>query len=119
MDHEKRTVARVGVSFPANCVKSSEECYPREYLPSIAKDLSREGAHLVASPEFKVGERVTLVLEIPHYFLPLLVYGEIKWMREAEGYLEAGVKFAAMSPADLRKLDEFISINNLQGVCSG
>ncbi len=115
MYEEKRKFKRVAIKVIANFIwDKSETCVLKNSL-SFSQDLSFSGAHLIISDEVKIGERVALVLEIPIYFIPILIYGEVIWVRDSsilrhktKNRLEMGVKFLKVDEFDRKRIIGFI-----------
>jgi len=117
MYEEKRKFKRVGIKVIANFIREKSEWDVLRMPLSFAQDLSFSGAHLITSNEVKMGERVALVLEIPIYFIPVLIYGEVIWVRDSsilrhktENNLELGVKFLKIDEFDRKRIVNFIHL---------
>jgi len=111
MNAERRIFKRMPVEFKAHCIRNSQGT-SQEYFLSFAKDISLNGMRLISSKAVGIGERLTMALEIPIYFLPLLLYGEIAWIKnaaETRNNLESGVKFFKMEPIDNKRLKKYLS----------
>lgn len=113
---DKRTLSRIPAKLIADCARCVNEKFAAEHFISFTKDISLEGARLVASKKIKPGENLLVSLDIPNLFIPLLVYGEIVWTdimkkedSSAAGFSEAGIRFLKIDPSDAEKLEEFLS----------
>lgn len=115
MYEEKRKFKRVAIKVIANFIWDNSEAYALNNSLSFSQDLSFSGAHLIISDEVKIGERVALVLEIPIYFIPILIYAEVIWVRDSgilrhksKKHLEMGVKFLKADDFDKKRVINFI-----------
>lgn len=115
MPDEKRAFVRIHAKVIANCAKSENDTMGRQYFLSVTKDLSLHGAGLVLPEEIKTGENIALALELPIYFMPILIYCEVVWVKKAQGIrdkiqdvTEAGIKFLKIGPRDMEKLNDYL-----------
>lgn len=110
MDTEKRMFKRMPVEFETHCIRNLSGT-SHEYFVSCAKDLSLQGVHLISSKAVGIGEHIAMALKIPAYFLPLLFYGEVVWMKsqnDTHNDQEAGVRFFKTDPVDQKRLTEYL-----------
>jgi len=61
-----------------------------------------------------IGEHLTLILHLPTFFFPLLVVGEMRWMKDIgvsdckiPDIKEAGIQFMQIDNLDSEKLNRF------------
>jgi len=111
MNAERRGSKRVLVEFKAHCIRNLQGT-SHEYFLSFAKDISLQGIRLTSSKPARPGERITLALEVPIYFIPLLLYGEVGWLRHKDGInnnVECGMRFFKMEPVDYKRLKNYLS----------
>lgn len=112
---EKRRCGRLPVKVIAECKKSEDIFnYQRRFL-SFTRDISMRGLRMVSPGEIRVGEHIAMALELPDYFMPLLVYGEVKWVKTRDGannkiesVTEAGVSFTRMEFSDAKRLHNYL-----------
>ncbi len=102
---ETRVVAEVEVSYT-----------PSQYAAetaSVSQNLSLDGLCLPVRVRFEDGVRLRLRIDLPGELQPLLVVGEIVWMRadqKESGFVyEAGLHFIEMDPLDRRRLLKFLT----------
>jgi len=115
MQEERRLSKRISAKVITNCIKSGTETQTIDHFLSFTKDISLQGACLITSKEMQQGERIAVVLELPTYFMPVLVYGEVAWARDTSKLgislrhlTEAGVRFLRMEEFDNKKLEDFL-----------
>jgi hypothetical protein len=111
MNTERRIFKRVPVEFKAHCIRNLQGA-SHEYFLSFAKDISLQGMRIASSRPVELGEHITLALEIPIYFIPLLLYGEAEWLTHKDGInnnVECGMRFFKMEPVDYKRLRNYLS----------
>ncbi|MDO8661879.1 MAG: PilZ domain-containing protein [Candidatus Omnitrophota bacterium] len=106
MNEEKRSSKRIATKVIVHCRKESDKQYMPDYFVSFTKDLSSEGARIVASREIKPRDKFTASLELPTLFLPVLTFSEAVWVKEPE----VGIKFIKVEEADNEKLKSFLEL---------
>ncbi len=118
MRWDKRVSKRKTVKVVVHCVQNGNSFFP-EHFVSFTFDLSLQGARLVLPRETKIGNCITMAMEVPVYFFPLLVYGKVVWIKKTEGlkgqisnFIEAGIKFVNVETSDFAKLEDFLDLRN-------
>jgi len=116
-DNEKRSHKRIPVNVLANCEKLSHAPWGGSHFIAYTKDLSLWGGKFVVGKDIKVGQHLSIALELPVHFLPLLIDAEVVWMHKREafglaskGNAEAGIRFVKLdSPSDEEKLKSYLN----------
>ncbi|MCX7958110.1 MAG: PilZ domain-containing protein [Deltaproteobacteria bacterium] len=78
------------------------------------KNISKGGAFLVSDFLFEQGQELTLSFQLPGDNRIILAVGKIKWVNDKEKvddrYHEPGmgIEFIKISPADEKRIDEFL-----------
>lgn len=118
MGWDKRNISRKEVKVVVHCVQNGSSFFP-EHFVSFTFDLSLQGARLVLPRETKIGNCITMAMEVPAYFIPLLIYGKVVWIKKADGlrgqinnFIEAGIKFINIESTDLARLEDFLILRN-------
>ncbi|RJP27392.1 MAG: PilZ domain-containing protein [Candidatus Omnitrophota bacterium] len=110
MNEERRAFKRLPVELKTHCIRNL--CgKSHEYFPSFAKNISFQGMHLISSKDIGIGERLDFALEVPIYFIPLLLHGEAKWVIHKNGLnnnVVCGFKFFKMEPIDYKRLKNYL-----------
>lgn len=118
MDWDKRVIKRKATKIVVHCVQNGSSFFPEHFI-SFTFDLSLQGARLVLPQETKIGNCITMAMEVPVYFIPILAYGKVVWIKKPEGirgqisnFIEAGVKFINIGVKDLSRMKDFIDLHN-------
>lgn len=115
MERERRDYLRIPVKVVANCMRcKSGERIPEHFI-SFTKDISVQGARIILSKNVEAGSTVTLGLEVPTSFIPVLVHSQVMWAQSVmiwgEGchsFSEAGVRFVELNEFDEERLTAFL-----------
>ncbi len=117
-EHDKRSFRRMPVNVLASCERNNVYASPAgAHFLSYTKDLSMWGGRFIIGENVKVGQHLTIALELPVNFLPLLIDCEVVWVKKLEeftsktkGRIEAGVRFVKLdSPSDQKKLKNYLN----------
>lgn len=118
MGWDKRISKRKAVKVVVHCAQNGSSFFP-EHFVSFTFDLSLQGARLVLPRETKIGNCITMAMEVPVYFIPLLFYGKVVWIKKTDGlkgqinnFIEAGVKFINIEASDSARLENFLDLRN-------
>ncbi len=118
MEWDKRVAKRKAIKVVVHCAQNGSSFFPEHFI-SFTFDLSLQGARLVFPLETKIGKCITMAMEVPEYFIPLLVYGKVVWIKRTEGlrgqinnFIEVGVKFKNIEAKDLARLQDFLDLRN-------
>lgn len=104
VENEKRMSKRISVNVLASCEsinnhehESSIHCF------SYTKDLSLYGGRFIFAEDLHTGQHLSVALELPSNFLPVLIDCEVVWVRKLDdhdpknkGSIEVGVKFVKL-----------------------
>ncbi len=113
---DKRISRRFAVRLIAHCRKARhDESYPQQFISSV-KDLSSKGACITTPAVIQAGEDITLSLEIPAFFLPVVVRAKVIWAKreslsanELYDVTNAGLRFVKAEKYDVEKILNFIA----------
>jgi len=89
---------------------------PISHILSYSKDLSEEGGRFIVGEDVKIGQNITVALELPVNFLPILIDGEVVWVKKIDEYeadipatAEVGIRFVKLDlPGDEEKLKNYL-----------
>lgn len=112
---ERRGFNRTAVKIRVHCVKNWFDGR-REVFFSMAKNLSDQGVLILTSKEVVPGEHIILVLHIPGYYFPVLLCGEVVWLKRENKerkesqhlILAAGIKFFKIDKSDQNRIRNFL-----------
>lgn len=80
--------------------------------PSVVKNLSREGAQIVADTEFGTGTEVGLHLNVPGDNVPIFACAEVAWNKKTDSQGKAGfatgMKFTKIDRYDKARLLDYV-----------
>lgn len=115
MNDERRAFVRIPVKVVANCVRSTAGERVPDHFISYTKDISSQGARIILSKNVESGNTITLALELPTSFIPVLIHGEVVWAQavivwsdHCHSFTEAGIKFVDMQNMDAEKMQSFL-----------
>ena len=118
MRWDKRVSKRKAVKIVVHCVQNGSSFFPEHFI-SFTYDLSLDGARLVLPRETKIGNFITMAMEIPVYFIPLLVYGKVIWIKKPDAFrghinnfIEAGISFVKVESSDFIRLEDFLDLRS-------
>ena len=119
-DRERRRNVRINTEIDVLYeVSNSKDAHKQ--LVSKSRNLSIGGMNLALNEKLFPGTNLQLQLDVPQTQRPILVQGEIVWVKEipakfsknakekTERYFATGVKFVKVKPEDETKLRDFIN----------
>ncbi|MFH0826970.1 MAG: PilZ domain-containing protein [Candidatus Omnitrophota bacterium] len=116
MDSEKREFPRLNSGTVRKFLKLGPGTSMDEQRKIIStQDLSCTGARVVARGDISPGEYLTLILKLPFTFFPILINGEIRWVKDLNSnngisnIKEAGIKFLEMHATGQFKIERFLA----------
>ena len=119
-DRERRKNVRINTEIDVLYEVSNSKANHRR-LTSKSRNISIGGVNLALNEKLFPGTQLSLQLDVPKAQRPILVQGEIVWVKEIpakfakeardrkERFFATGVKFVQVKPEDETKLREFIN----------
>lgn len=118
MDLERRKFPRVISGTVSKFLKvgpGSLMDQPKKIIST--QDLSNSGARVVIHGDINPGEYITLILKLPFNFFPILINGEVRWVKDSHpkngisDVKEAGIKFVEIDEIGKSKIERFMAKN--------
>lgn len=80
MEVERRKSKRISTKVVADCLRSGSGDLKDTIF--FTRDLSPDGARGIIRGEANIGESFTLILHLPSFLFPLLIVGEMRWIKD-------------------------------------
>lgn len=108
---ERRRFLRFETALHAICDIVSEKCRK----PYKVKNLSKEGALLIADRKLREGAEINLTMDVPGDNVPIFATCEVAWQKkETDEEYQTGVRFKKIDNSDKGRLLEYIYLQWLK-----
>jgi hypothetical protein len=94
--------------FKANTTETKDFNKLASEDSAVSEDISVGGLKISTPITLPEGTRLWLEIGLPEVPIPVNAIAEVRWCRPAEGQWSSGLKFAAISKADLDKVERFV-----------
>ncbi|KPK98146.1 MAG: hypothetical protein AMJ95_05350 [Omnitrophica WOR_2 bacterium SM23_72] len=116
MDFERRKFPRLNSGMVTKFLKFGPgESMGEKRSIVFTQDLSCSGARVAVRGDIKRGEYCTLILQMPFTLFPILINGEVKWVKGSDSdngisdIKEVGINFVEMDETGKSKIERFIA----------
>ena len=109
---ERRRFLRFETALNALCESVSEQ-FRKSYQ---IKNISKEGALIIADKKFSEGDELNITMEVPGDNMPVFASCEVAWQKDLSknGPYETGLKFTKIESSDKGRLLEYIYLQWLR-----
>lgn len=110
--NERRRFLRFETALNALCENVSKQ-FRKSYQ---VKNISKEGALIIADKKFSQGEELNLSMDVPGDNIPVFAFCEVAWQKDLgkNGSYETGLKFTKIESSDKGRLLEYIYLEWLR-----